>query len=120
MQGKRFLFVSCLLAALTLHAQAPSVQTPTAPPTPTAPAISAPAAPRAPQPPPSVVAGIPVNYDEAKVGTYTLIDPLMLNNGKRVKNAKTWWTKRRPEIEAIFETEQYGRDPAGPRRRAST
>ena len=55
-----------------------------------------------------------MNYDEAKVGEYTLIDPLVLNNGKRVKDAKTWWTKRRPEIEAIFETEQYGRDPGRP------
>jgi hypothetical protein len=55
-----------------------------------------------------------VNYDETKVGEYTLIDPLTLNNGKHVKDAKTWWTKRRPEIEAIFETEQYGRDPGRP------
>src|ERR1700691_1684860 len=69
-------------------AQAPAPAASQAPQTP-----SAPAAPRAPQAPPSVVAGIPVNYDEAKVGTYTLIDPLVLANGKRVKDAKTWWTK---------------------------
>ncbi len=111
MQVKRILFVACLLSAISLHAQAPAAPasqtpTPTAPPTP--------GAPRAPQQPPSVVAGIPVNYDEAKVGEYTLIDPLTLNNGKRVKDAKTWWTKRRPEIEAIFEAEQYGRDPGRP------
>jgi hypothetical protein len=31
-----------------------------------------------------VVAGIPVNYDESKVGTYTLPDPLLLLNGKQV------------------------------------
>ena len=31
-----------------------------------------------------------------------------------MKNAKTWWTKRRPEIEEIFETQQYGRDPGRP------
>ena len=43
-----------------------------------------------------------------------MTDPLKLNNGKRVTNAKTWWTKRRPEIEAIFETQQYGRDPGRP------
>ena len=118
MQVKRILLVSCLLSALGLHAQAPGTtpaQAPTAPPTPAAPPTpGAPATPRAPQSPPSVVAGIPVNYDEAKVGEYTLIDPLVLNNGKRVKDAKTWWTKRRPEIEAIFETEQYGRDPGRP------
>ena len=115
MQGKRILMVAYLLSALSLHAQAPAAPAapaPSAPPTPTAP--PAPGSPRAPQPPPSVVAGIPVNYYEAKVGEYTLIDPLTLNNGKRVTNAKTWWTKRRPEIEAIFETEQYGRDPGRP------
>jgi hypothetical protein len=89
-----------------LQQTAPAQQTP--------PTTGAPAAPRAPQAPPSVVAGIPVNYDEAKVGTYTLVDPLVLNNGKPVKDAKTWWTKRRPEIETIFETQQYGRDPGRP------
>lgn len=68
----------------------------------------------APKPPPAVVAGIPVNYDEAKVGTYTLPDPLKLNNGKPVRDSKTWFSKRRPEIVAMFETQQYGRAPARP------
>lgn len=77
-------------------------------------APSAPAAPQTPQHGPSVVAGIPVNYDEAKAGEYALPDPLRLNNGKMVKDARTWFAKRRPEIEAIFETEQYGRDPGRP------
>jgi hypothetical protein len=63
---------------------------------------------------PAVVAGIPVNYDQSKVGEYTLPDPLKLNNGKPVRNAKAWYAKRRPEIEAIFETQQYGRDPGRP------
>jgi hypothetical protein len=61
-----------------------------------------------------VVAGIPVNYDEAKVGTYTLPDPLTLENGKPVRDAKTWWTKRRPEIVKLFETQQYGIAPGRP------
>lgn len=68
----------------------------------------------APKPPPDVVAGIPVNYDESKVGTYTLPDALTLNNGKPVRDAKTWWTKRRPEIVSLFETEQFGKAPARP------
>jgi hypothetical protein len=34
--------------------------------------------------------------------------PLILNNGKPMHNAKTWWKKRRPELLAMFETQQYG------------
>ena len=63
---------------------------------------------------PDTVAGIPVNYDEAKVGSYVLPDALTLSNGKTVRDAKTWWTKRRPEIEAMFESQQYGRAPGRP------
>jgi len=72
------------------------------------------APPPTPKPAPSVVAGIPVNYDEAKVGTYTLPDPLKLTNGKLVKDAKTWTAKRRPEIVRLFETQQYGIAPGRP------
>ena len=66
----------------------------------------------APPPPPAEVAGIAVNYDEAKVGTYTLPDPLTLANGKKVEDAKTWYQKRRPEILKLFEEDQYGAIPA--------
>ncbi len=68
----------------------------------------------APKPPPAVVAGIPVNYDEAKVGTYTLPDPLKLNDGRPVRDAKTWYKDRRPQIVEMFETQQYGRAPGRP------
>jgi hypothetical protein len=68
----------------------------------------------APNPAPDIVAGIPVNYDEASVGRYTLPDPLTLDDGKSVRNSKTWYTQRRPQIENIFETQQYGRDPGRP------
>jgi hypothetical protein len=64
--------------------------------------------------PPAVVAGIPVNYDEALVGTYTLPDPLVLANGKRVRDAKEWNETRRPEIVRLFEENQYGRAPGRP------
>ena len=64
--------------------------------------------------PPSEVAGIPVNYDEARVGTYTLPDPLLLADGKPVRDAKTWNEKRRPEIVRLFEENQYGRTPGCP------
>ena len=66
------------------------------------------------RPAPDAVAGIAVNYDEAKVGTYTAPDAMKLANGKPVRNAKTWYAKRRPEIEQIFLTQQYGRDPGRP------
>jgi hypothetical protein len=52
------------------------------------------------------------NYDEAKVGTYTLPDPLVLRNGQPVRDADTWFKQRRPEILKLYETEIYGRVPA--------
>jgi hypothetical protein len=70
--------------------------------------------PPADRPPAAVVAGIPVNYDEAKVGTYTLPDPLLLANGKPVRDAKTWNETRRPEIVRLFEENEYGRAPGRP------
>jgi hypothetical protein len=51
------------------------------------------------------------NYDEAKVGSYTLPDPLALQNGTPVRDAKTWTKQRRPEILNLYETEIYGRVP---------
>src|SRR5579884_3724330 len=65
-------------------------------------------------PPPSVVAGIPVNYEEALAGTYQLPDPLRLAGGKPVRDAKTWFEKRRPEIVRLFEQNQFGRSPGRP------
>src|SRR5579884_1229468 len=65
-------------------------------------------------PPPSVVAGIPVNYEEALAGTYQLPDPLRLAGGKPVRDAKTWFEKRRPEIVGLFEENQFGRSPGRP------
>lgn len=114
----------CLLglAALTLSAQAPTA-TPDAPARPdpcsaTAMAQSAPPVPQRPQPtgPPAEnpIAGIPVNYHEDKVGTYTLPDALTMNDGKPVKTAKQWTEQRRPEVVKIFETQQYGIAPGRP------
>jgi len=55
----------------------------------------------------------PANYDESKANPYPkLPDPLVLNNGKKVKTAKVWWQKRRPEIVEYFDREIYGRMPA--------
>src|ERR1017187_10399472 len=70
---------------------------------------------RPPAPPPATnVAGIPVNYDEALVGNYTLPDPLVLANGKPVRDAKTWNEKRRPETVRLFEENEYARAPGRP------
>lgn len=80
---------------------------------PATPAQAPPAIPAA-RPPATVIAGIPVSYDESKVGTYTLPDALKLDNGKPVRDAKTWNEKRRPEIVSLFETQQYGIAPGRP------
>src|SRR5881397_610297 len=64
--------------------------------------------------PPAIVAGIPVNYDESKVGDYTLPDPLLLANGKKVTSAKMWNGQRRPQIVRLFEENQYGKSPDRP------
>jgi hypothetical protein len=58
--------------------------------------------------------GIPVNYTEAKVGSYTLPDPLKLASGKTVSTSKMWHKTRRPEILRLFEENQYGRMPGRP------
>jgi len=63
---------------------------------------------------PENVAGIPVNYDESRVGQYTLPDPLRLANGEPVKTANDWTGKRRPEIIRLYEENQFGRSPAQP------
>ncbi|MES2177555.1 MAG: acetylxylan esterase [Gemmatimonadota bacterium] len=94
---RRLLFsMPAIFVAARLYAQTPATpaQTPAAPP--------------------AVVAGIPVNYDEAKVGSYTLPDPLVLANGKPVRDAKTWFAERRPEIVRLFEEIQFGRAPGRP------
>lgn len=57
------------------------------------------------------VAGIPVNYDESKVGDYELPDPLVLQNGASVKNRQAWMKKRHPEILELFYTYQFGKCP---------
>ena len=89
---RRLLLSVLLLPFFTAHAQ-------TAPPTP----------PNKPED----VAGIPVNYDETQVGTYTLPSPLVMANGKVVLDAKGW-RARRPEIVRLFETQQYGIAPGRP------
>jgi hypothetical protein len=59
-------------------------------------------------------AGFPVNYEEDSVGSYTLPDLLLLSNGQRVKDAKTWTEKQRPALLKLVEEIQYGKMPGRP------
>jgi hypothetical protein len=52
------------------------------------------------------------NYDEAKVPPFTLPALLELPDGTPVRDAKTWQTRRRPEILKLYETRIFGRLPA--------
>jgi hypothetical protein len=61
-----------------------------------------------------VVAGFPVNYEEDSVGSYILPDLFTMRNGDKVKDAKTWMEKRRPEIVKLFEENQFGKMPPRP------
>ncbi|MGC6398987.1 alpha/beta hydrolase family protein [Sphingomonas sp. FW199] len=97
--------IACLLAWIVgspLLAQQPLVTA-----APQAPARTTPNAP-------TDIAGIPVNYDEARVGSYVLPDPLVLANGQPVSDATTWTTQRRAEILRLFEENQHGKAPGRP------
>jgi hypothetical protein len=83
-------------------------------------AISSQAVPQQPEPPRQDAAGNPIrraptghvsNYDEAKVGNYKLPDPLVLADGRPVRDAKTWTERRRGEILELYKTHVYGRVP---------
>ncbi len=54
------------------------------------------------------------NFDESKVGPYTLPDPLTMIDGQKVRDAATWTDWRRPEILRLFATYQFGRTPSPP------
>jgi hypothetical protein len=54
------------------------------------------------------------NYDESKVGGYTLPDPLIFNNGSAVRSARDW-KRRREEILELFAANVYGRSPKPPK-----
>jgi hypothetical protein len=54
------------------------------------------------------------NYEESKVGAYTLPDLLVFNNGKRVQSKRDW-KRRRQEILELFEANVFGHSPAPPK-----
>lgn len=53
------------------------------------------------------------NYDENKVGNYTLPDLFTFTDGSKVETPGQW-SKRRDEILEIFEREMYGQMPDAP------
>ncbi len=54
------------------------------------------------------------NYEESKVPAYTLPDVLTYASGEKVVDAAQWKEKRRSEILATLEKEQYGKPPPRP------
>lgn len=74
---------------------------------------SAPAPEPPPRPPPFRDEPKLFNYDESKVPPYTLPDPLVFSDGRRVKTPADW-RKRRAEIIGLFEFHVYGRAPGPP------
>ena len=53
------------------------------------------------------------NYDESKVAPYTLEDPLAFADGRKLKDASEWPTRRK-EILDIFAREMFGVEPPAP------
>lgn len=66
------------------------------------------------QTPQSPAGEFTANYEESNVPVYTLPDPLLTLDGRRVSDAQTWWEVRRPEIFKLFQTFVYGRSPGAP------
>lgn len=56
------------------------------------------------------------NFDESRVPPYELPDPLVSQDGSRVRDADCWRTQRAPEIRRLFESHVYGRLPGRPPR----
>jgi len=52
--------------------------------------------------------------EESQVPAYTLPDPLVTADGRRITDAATWIEERRPEIVCQFETFVYGKAPGRP------
>lgn len=53
------------------------------------------------------------NFDPGKVGSFTLEDPLVFTDGRKVDGPADW-PARRAEIRGLFEREMYGRVPGPP------
>lgn len=59
-------------------------------------------------------AGLDGNFDEAKVPAFSLPDPLVMADGRRVTSAGMWRRQRRPQLLAQFARTIYGVSPPAP------
>ena len=60
-----------------------------------------------------------INYDESRVPQYSLPNPLALDNGHTIQDAKEWKSYQAPRLLKIFENEIYGQAPRLPQLSAS-
>ena len=56
----------------------------------------------------------PINYDESKVASYTLPDPLRTEAGETIGTPEQWRVTRRPQVLELFRSHVYGRSPGRP------
>lgn len=64
---------------------------------------------------PTVRAQPAANFDEAKVGAYTLPSLLTTTNGRKITTRQQWEKERRPQVLTQFSEVVYGRFPPKPR-----
>lgn len=53
-----------------------------------------------------------INYDESKMPSYTLPDPLRQSDGKRITRQEQWLKYQRPALLQLFADNVYGKMPA--------
>ena len=53
-----------------------------------------------------------INYDESKMPSYTLPDPLRQSDGKRITRQEQWMKYQRPALLQLFADNVYGKMPA--------
>jgi hypothetical protein len=54
------------------------------------------------------------NFDECKVPSYKLPDPLVAEDGTKITTPEQWWEKRRPEIFELMQSQMWGIAPGKP------
>ncbi|HXF10621.1 MAG TPA: hypothetical protein VN625_07530, partial [Desulfuromonadaceae bacterium] len=59
----------------------------------------------------AVVFCTPANYDESRVGSFVLPDPLIAKNGNKIKDTDVWTKEHRADILKLYENQVYGVTP---------